>query len=162
MHIHMRTQIQKHTHTHTDVYINLCFMLLTWSIRQGISIKNCKFLTRCICYVIGLPCFQMLGQPQINNGVIVKSGREHYRVKYHRTVDLFGLACFVNKNKNCQLPYSWFQTSQTGGQQYSDTSPIVFPGLVHTWWFRRSQRALPSRNRGKPYPGAPKAPQLEN
>jgi hypothetical protein len=30
------------------------------------------------------------------------------------------------------LSYSWFQTSQTGGQQYSDTSPtLVFPALVH-------------------------------
>jgi len=32
--------------------------------------------------------------------------------------------CFANKNKNCQLSYSWFRTSQTGGQQYSDTSPL--------------------------------------
>jgi hypothetical protein len=43
--------------------------------------------------------------------------------KYHCTVDLlidlFGLVCFTNKNENCQ-----FQTSQTGGQQYSDTSPF--------------------------------------
>jgi hypothetical protein len=54
--------------------------------------------------------------------------------KYHCTVDLlfdlFGLVCFVNKNKNCQLSYSRFQTSQTGGQQYSDTSPLVCPGLT--------------------------------
>ncbi len=44
--------------------------------------------------------------------------------QYHFTIDLlfdwFGLVCFVNKNKNCQLSYSWFQTSQTGGQRYSD------------------------------------------
>ncbi len=26
------------------------------------------------------------------------------------------------------MPYSWFQTSQTGGQQYSDTSPFSIPG----------------------------------
>ena len=48
--------------------------------------------------------------------------------KYHCTIDLlfdwFGLVCFANKNKNCQLSYSGFQTSQTGGQQYSDTSPF--------------------------------------
>jgi hypothetical protein len=46
--------------------------------------------------------------------------------KYHCTIDLlfdwFGLVCFVNKNKNCQLSYSWFQTSQTGGQRYNYTS----------------------------------------
>jgi len=33
--------------------------------------------------------------------------------------DLFGLVCFANKNKNFKLSYSWFQTSQTGGQQCS-------------------------------------------
>ena len=55
--------------------------------------------------------------------------------KYHCTVDLlfdwFGLASFANKNKNCQLSYSWFQTSQTGGQRYSDT--LVFPAQPHVW-----------------------------
>ncbi len=51
--------------------------------------------------------------------------------KHHCTVDLlfdwFGLVCFANKNKNCQLSYSWFQTSQTGDQWYSDTSPFSSP-----------------------------------
>ncbi len=37
------------------------------------------------------------------------------------------LTCFANINKNGQLSYSWFQTSQTGGQQYSDTSPFSVP-----------------------------------
>ncbi len=41
--------------------------------------------------------------------------------------DWFGLVCFANKNKNCQLSCSWFQTSQTGGQWYSDTSPFSIP-----------------------------------
>jgi hypothetical protein len=31
------------------------------------------------------------------------------------------------KTKNCQLSYSRFQTSQTGGQWYSDTSPFSIP-----------------------------------
>ena len=43
--------------------------------------------------------------------------------------DWFELGCFANKNKNCQLSYSQFQTSQTGGQQYSDTSPFIIPWL---------------------------------
>ncbi len=51
--------------------------------------------------------------------------------KYPCTVDLlfdwFGLICFANKNKNCQLSYSWFQTSQNGGQRYSDSSPFRIP-----------------------------------
>ncbi len=41
----------------------------------------------------------------------------------------FGLVCFANKNKNCQLSYSWFKTIQTGGQQYSDTPPFSIPWL---------------------------------
>ncbi len=55
--------------------------------------------------------------------------------KYHCTVDLlfdwFGLVCFANRNKNCQLSDGGLQTRQTGGQQYSDTSPLVFPALTH-------------------------------
>ncbi len=39
---------------------------------------------------------------------------------------LTGLDKFVCK-KICQLSYSWFQTSQTGGQQYNDTSPFSIP-----------------------------------
>jgi hypothetical protein len=46
--------------------------------------------------------------------------------KYHCTIDLlfdwfdllfdwFGIVCFAKKNKNYQLSYSQFQTSQTGG-----------------------------------------------
>jgi len=56
--------------------------------------------------------------------------------EYHFTIDLlfglFGLVCFANNYKNCRLSYSWFQTSQTGGQWYSDTSPLVFPGTAKT------------------------------
>ncbi len=44
-------------------------------------------------------------------------------------VDWFGLVCFANKNKNCQLSYSWYQTSQTGDQWYSDTSPFSIPSI---------------------------------
>ena len=55
------------------------------------------------------------------------------------------LTGFANKNKNCQLSYSWFQTSQTGGQHHSDTSPFSIPwpifqfqAPVRNWW-RRAQ-----------------------
>jgi hypothetical protein len=40
--------------------------------------------------------------------------------------DWFGLVCFANKNKNYQFSYSWFQTSQRGGQRYNDTSPLYY------------------------------------
>ncbi len=62
---------------------------------------------------------------------LVDETMENLRVKYHCTIDLlfgwFGLFCFANKSKNCQLPYSWLQTSQTGGQWYSDASPFSIP-----------------------------------
>jgi hypothetical protein len=60
--------------------------------------------------------------------------REYKRGKYRCTVDLlfdwFGLVCFANKIKICQLSYSWFQTSQTGGQWYTDTSPFSIPWAI--------------------------------
>jgi len=60
--------------------------------------------------------------------------------KYHCTINLLfdwlWLVCFANKNKNCQLSYNLFQTSQTGGQWYSDTSPLVFPGQADHQWVR--------------------------
>ncbi len=46
--------------------------------------------------------------------------------------DWFGLVYFANKNKNFQLSYSWFQTSQTGGQLYSDTFPFSIP-CIGAW-----------------------------
>ncbi len=59
--------------------------------------------------------------------------REYWRGKYHCTIDLlfdwFRLVCFANKNKNCQLSNTWFQTSPTGGKWYSDTSPFSIPCL---------------------------------
>ncbi len=39
----------------------------------------------------------------------------------------FGLVRFANNSKNCQLSYSRFLTSQTGGQWYSDTAPFSIP-----------------------------------
>jgi hypothetical protein len=71
--------------------------------------------------------------------------REYYRGKYHCTIDLLfdllGLACFANKNKTCELSYSWFQTSQTGGQLYSDTSPFSIP-CQRYWAFLLSKASL--------------------
>ncbi len=70
--------------------------------------------------------------------------REYLRGKYHCTIDIlfdwFGLVCFANKNKKCQLSYSWFQTSQKGGQQYSDTSPFSIPWLQLRSSFRSVNR----------------------
>ncbi len=74
----------------------------------------------------------------LENIYSIGRGREYLRGKYHCSIELlfdwFGLACFINKNKNCQLSYSWLQTSQTGGQQYSDTSHFSIPWYwCHSW-----------------------------
>ncbi len=55
--------------------------------------------------------------------------------KYHFTVDLlfdrFGISCMTTDNFCLYLQNRLIQTSQTGGQWYSDTSPISIPWLLH-------------------------------
>ncbi len=62
------------------------------------------------------------------------TGREYWRGKYHCTVDLlfdwFGISCMTTDNFCFYLQNWLIQTSQTGGQWYSDTYPLVFPGTV--------------------------------
>jgi hypothetical protein len=76
--------------------------------------------------------------------------REYYRGKYHCSIDLlfdwFGSVCFANKNKNCQFfTYSWFQTSQTGGQLYCDTPPFS----IFSWFIdSRKTRLVCTQVRG--------------
>ncbi len=65
----------------------------------------------------------------INSGVCVQ-GTLKGEVSLYLLFDWFGLVCFANKDENCQLSYRWFQTSQTGGQQNSDTSPFSVPWFV--------------------------------
>jgi hypothetical protein len=52
--------------------------------------------------------------------------------KYHCTIDLlfdrFGISCMTTEVFCYYLQNRLIQTSQTGGQWYSDTSPLVFPG----------------------------------
>jgi hypothetical protein len=54
--------------------------------------------------------------------------------KYHCTVDLlfdwFGMSCMTTDNFCDHLQNSLIQTSQTGGQWYSDTSPFSIPWFV--------------------------------
>jgi hypothetical protein len=56
-------------------------------------------------------------------------------VKYHYTIDLlfdwFGISCMTTDNLCFYLQNKLIQTSQTGGQWYSDTSPLSIP-WVHT------------------------------
>jgi len=53
--------------------------------------------------------------------------------EYHCTVDLlfdwFGISCMITDNFCFYLQNRLSQTSQTGGQQYSDTYPFSFPWL---------------------------------
>jgi hypothetical protein len=61
--------------------------------------------------------------------------REYLRGKYHCTVDLlfdwFGISCMTTDNFCLYLQRRLIQTSQTGGQRYSDTSPFCIPATVH-------------------------------
>jgi hypothetical protein len=51
--------------------------------------------------------------------------------KYHCTIDLlfhwFGFSCMATDNFCFYLQNRLIQTSQTGGQQYSDASPFSIP-----------------------------------
>ncbi len=91
----------------------------------------------------------------INN--VISCTREYERGKYHCTADLlfdwFELACFANKNKNCQLSYSWFQASQTGGQKYSDTSPFSIPWLYCFYFLLNMVAQWQNTRPGKSYWG---------
>ncbi len=57
--------------------------------------------------------------------------REYLRGKYHCTVhllfDCFGIRCMTANNFCFYLQNRLIQTSQTGGQQYSDSSPFSIP-----------------------------------
>ncbi len=54
--------------------------------------------------------------------------------KYHFTIDLlfdwFGISCMTTDNFCFYLENRLIQTSQTGGQRYSDTSPFSIPWLM--------------------------------
>ncbi len=56
---------------------------------------------------------------------------EYLRGKYHCTIDLlfdwFGISCLTTNNFCIYLQNRLIQTSQTGGQRYSDTSPFSIP-----------------------------------
>ncbi len=59
------------------------------------------------------------------------SAREYWRGKYHCTIDLlfdwFGISFMTTDNFCFYLQNRIIQTSQTGGQLYSDTPPLAFP-----------------------------------
>jgi hypothetical protein len=64
--------------------------------------------------------------------------------RYHSTIDLlfdwFGISCMTD-NFCFYLQNRQIQTSQTGGQWYSDTSPFGIP------WWNRETRALAGLSR---------------
>jgi hypothetical protein len=55
--------------------------------------------------------------------------------KYHCTIDLlfdwFGISSMTTCNFCFYLQNRLIQTSQTGGQQYRDTPPLVFPDCIY-------------------------------
>ncbi len=107
---------------------SLLWILVNYSRKSFIKLATdwVKFLLFSTFYWINLHLNKQFSH-------MVCCSREYWRGKYHCTVgllfDQFGLACFANKNKQIQFSYSWFQTSQTGGQRYSDTVPFSVPWL---------------------------------
>ncbi len=59
--------------------------------------------------------------------------REYLKGKYHYTADLlfdwFWISCMTTDNFCFYLQNRLIQTSQTGDQRYSDTSPFSIPWL---------------------------------
>jgi hypothetical protein len=62
---------------------------------------------------------------------ILKGGKYHCTIK--PLFDWFGIICITTDNFCFYLQNSRIQTSQKGGQQYSDTSPFSIP------WFEYGQ-----------------------
>jgi hypothetical protein len=66
---------------------------------------------------------------------------EYQRGKYYCTVDLlfdwFGSSCMTTDNFCFYLQNRLIQTSQTGGQWYSNTTPLVFPDLTNAYRSKR-------------------------
>jgi hypothetical protein len=56
----------------------------------------------------------------------VYRGREYYYCTFDLLFDWFGISCMTTDNFCFYLQNRLIQTSQTGGQQYSETSPLVY------------------------------------
>ncbi len=72
----------------------------------------------------------MLYQLYYHNTIMIGSIREYLRGKYNCTIDLLfdwlRIICMTTDNF-FYLQTRLIQTRQTGGQQYSDTSPFSIP-----------------------------------
>ncbi len=76
-----------------------------------------------------LQCYTTLGWKSLPGTNTL--ARESLRGKYHCTIDLlfywFGISCMTTDSLCFYLQNRLIQTSQTGVQQYSDTSPFSIP-----------------------------------
>jgi hypothetical protein len=70
----------------------------------------------------------------------MKWSREYYTVDL--LVDWFGISCMTTDNFYFYLQNILIQTSQTGGQQYSDTSPFSIP------WMEAHRKAAQIHSKG--------------
>jgi hypothetical protein len=111
----------------TFIWEGSFFLLLAWEHCGDIKTKTIFFSNNWPKKIFLF--YQKMGKERHKGAAVADNTREYKRGKYHCTIDLLfgwlGLVCFANKNKTCQLSYSWFQTSQTGGQWYSDMSPLL-------------------------------------
>jgi hypothetical protein len=91
--------------------------------------KNLKDLIS--LYPEGLPQNRLVALYNVSRPFKCLS-REHYRGKYHFTIDLLfdwcGISCMTTDNFCFYLQL--IQTSPTGSQRYSDTSPFSIPWFI--------------------------------
>jgi hypothetical protein len=84
-------------------------------------------------WTVGLHCCNERGGQASPHTTFIMVYPGNTKGKYHCTVNLlfdwFGISCMTTDNYCFYLQNRLIQSSQTGGQWYSDTSPLVFPGL---------------------------------
>jgi hypothetical protein len=93
-----------------------------------------------ITFLNSSPTKKIDAQDELSNIKIQKVKHfKHFKLIqgiYHCTIDLlfdwFGISCVTTDNFYFYLQNRLIQTSQTGGQWYSDTSPFSIPWLIRT------------------------------
>ncbi len=114
--------INTRTHTHS-LSLSLRYLALFphISILFKSSLCHCLIINWSTDFTV-LSCSHFIGS--INTKYVLLVGwcgqgilKGEVSLYHWPPVWLVGLACFANKNKNWQLSYRWFKTSQTGGQR---------------------------------------------
>jgi len=114
--------------TFTDVYM-ICAPFNPMQFMQHVmSALICHAL---ICY--GVPCSAITYLPMLNCAMLHAGNTKGGSIIVPLTSCLLGISCMTTDNYCFYLEKRLIQTSQTGGQQYSDTSPYSIPWYLEYW-----------------------------